>query len=393
MLFRMEELRCAEIAFGKVRPQRKNKKRMIYVALIIIPYFIFCIWSSFSYHRVPETSDAYITGNPVFISSEISGRVALVTPTLSDRVRKGDILLHMDNTREALHVKKAERALLETGKEVKERYIADSQNNTHILTAQMAYQQALNDYNRRLQSIGPRAISEEDLRQALGSVNNSKAALDTAIQLYRRNLLSLRDADIARQKLIIQAREALQKAAEALDRTAIRSPVTGYVAQRNVHAGLTVSPGQKLMAVVPADRMWINANFTATQLLGVSIGQKASIVTEMYGNNVIFDGQVEGWDRDTSPALLALSSKRKPIGEMQKIAVRISINPMQMSQYPLRIGVSSKVRLLNGHARSALMTMLRKGINTLRAYRRQTVRDQRKDPRTAGRVEARKMLH
>lgn len=366
----MEELHGTGINFGKPRPDHKIKKRMICVIFIIVPYFICSFGQDFSFRKMPGTSDAYITGNPVVLSSEINGHVAVVIQTNSDRVRKGDILLHMDNREETLRLKKAEETLLETEKETRERYTADGQNNTQILSAQMTYQQALIDYNRRLQSKGPAAISKDDLRQALINVNNSKAALDTAIRQYRRNAGLLRNSDITRQKQILQARNALQKAAEALDRTAVRSPVTGYIAQRNVHTGLKVTPGQMLLTIVPTDQMWINANFTVAELSGVIVGQKASIVTEMYGDNVVFDGQVEGWDDDADAAISALNGAGKWITDVQKIPVRISINPMQMSQYPLRIGISSKVKLLDGHSRNALFAMVRKGINVLRAFRR-----------------------
>lgn len=371
----MDKPHGASVSFGKKHLQRKSKKRMICALLIIMFYFICSFGPDISFRTMPDTSDAYITGNPVFIFSETGGRVAAIAPANSDRVRKGDILLQLENAHEERQFKKAEQSLLETEKETQERYIADSQNNAQILHAQMTYQQALIEYNRRLQSIGPAAISQEDLRQALKNVNSSKAALDIAIQQYRRNLLWLREADISQQKLIVQARETLQKAAEALDRTRVRSPVSGYVAHRNVHTGLHVSPGQTLMTIVPADQMWINANFTAAEIADVRVGQKAVILTEMYGNKVVFDGQVEGWDQDADAALSALSSAEKWISEVQKIPVRISINPMQMSQYPLRIGVSSRVKLLDRRTRSAHFSLVRKGINILRAYRKYLLED------------------
>ncbi len=366
----MEEIHGMVANIGKERPRRKIKKRMLCVIVIIVPFFICSLGQDFSLRKMPSSSDAYITGNPVTLSSETNGRVAVVIPTNNDRVRKGDILLHMESSGEILRYKKAEETLLKTEKESRERYTADGQNNAHILNAQMTYQQALIDYNRRLQSKCPAVISKDDLRQALRNVNNSKAALDAAILQYRRNLRVLRETDMARKKLILQASDALQKAGVALDRTAIRSPVTGYVVQRNVHSGLTVTPGQTLLTIVPADQMWINAKFTVAQLSGVIVGQKAAIVTEMYGNNVVFEGQVEGWDDDTDTAISALNSAGRWITDVQKIPVRISINPMQMSQYPLRIGISLKVKLLDGHAENVLITVVRKGVNLLRAYRK-----------------------
>ena len=371
----MDKLHGASVSIGTKHPQRKIKKRLICVLLIIIFYFICSLGPDLFFRATPDTRDAYITGNPVLILSETAGRVAAIAPANSDSICKGDILLQMENHRQESQFKQAEQNLLEAEKETHERYIADSQNNAHILYAQMAYQQALIEYNRRLQSIGPAAISQNDLRQALKNVNSSKAALDLAIQHYRRNLLRLHDADIAQQQLIVQARNDLQNAAEALERTRVRSPVSGYVAQRNVHPGLDVSPGQTLMTIVPADQMWINANFTAAELTDVRVGQKALILTELYGNNVVFDGKVEGWNQDADAALSVLSSAEKWISEVRKISVRISINPMQMSQYPLRIGVSTRVKLLNHPPHSPPLTLVRKGLTLLRAYRKYLLDD------------------
>ena len=366
----MDKMYGASVSIGKKQPQRKNKKRLLCALLIIIIYVICSLRPDLFFRATPDTRDAYITGNPVLILSETAGRVAVIAPANSDRICKGDILLQMENHPQESRFKQAEQNLLEAEKETHERYIADSQNNAHILHAQMNYQQALIEYNRRLQSIGPAAISQNDLRHALKNVNSSKAVLDQAIQHYRRNLLGLRDADIAQRQRVVQARNTLQNAAEALERTRVRSPINGYLVQRNVQTGLDVSPGQTLMTIVPADQMWINANFTAAELTDVRVGQKAVILTEMYGNNVVFDGQVEGWNQDADAALSVLSSAEKWISEVRKISVRISINPMQMSQYPLRIGIATRVKLLNHPPHSPPLTLVRKGLTLLRAYRK-----------------------
>lgn len=95
----------------------------------------------------------------------------------------------------------------------------------------------------------------------------------------------------------------------ALKRTDIKSPVTGYIAQRSVQVGETVSPGQSLMAVVPARQMWVNANFKETQLTDVRIGQSVNIISDLYGENVVFHGRVTGINMGTGNAFSLLPAQ------------------------------------------------------------------------------------
>ena len=298
---------------------------------------------------MPSTRDAYITGNEITLAAQISGRVAQVFAPVTGRVQKGDLLVRLDDT-EARHLyMQAENKLSESVKKTQVRYATDEKNNTRILKAQMTYQQALSRYHRRIQSKGAVTISKQDLQQTLRAVSSSQRALDEAIAAYRKDQQLLDASDAAQQQMVSQATEEFQQASLALMRTELRSPVTGYVARHNVHAGVGVSAGQMLMTIVPDDQMWVTASFKATQLSDLLIGKKASILTEFNGRKVVLDGQIEGINLDTDTALAALSAKNGAtnwIYDVQRIPVRISINPLQLSQYPLHPGLSSQVTLL-----------------------------------------------
>src|SRR5690606_28088762 len=153
------------------------------------------------------------------------------------------------------------------------------------------------------------AISREDLQHAKNALDSSKAALDVAVQVFRGNRALIQETALEKQPEVVIAAESLRAAWVALQRTKVRSPVTGYVAQRNVQVGETIGSGQALMSIIPAEQVWIDANFKETQLSGVAIGQKVSIVTDFYGRDVVFDGKVDGINMGTGSAFSVLPAQ------------------------------------------------------------------------------------
>lgn len=348
----MNERNLTGVNIDKSVIQKGNKTRKISMAFISAACISSILGWYFSLSNMITTDDAYTSGNELLVSTQVSGRVIHIGPTRTDLVRKGDILVRVDNADALIKYKNAESKLTQALKMAKEHYVSICSNDTNIIKAQMAYQQSLYDYNRRVQSQGVSVISTTDLQQALKSVDSSKISLDSAILKYQRNQIAYQISNLVRQHAIIQATEELREARMALSHTEVRSPVTGYVLQRHVHAGVDIHSGQILMSIVPADQIWVNANFKATQVSNIEIGQKASIITDQYGRKVIFEGLVEGVNLAGDTALLAQSSHNEADNwsdNMQRIPVRISIDPIQMSQYPLRMGSSTQVTLHHGY--------------------------------------------
>lgn len=341
----MKERHPVGIDIDNTADKKVNKARLISMVLIFILSIIALLRWCFSLISMPTTNDAYTSGHEVSISSQVSGRVMIVGPSRTDLVKKGDVLVRVDNADALNRYQNAKNKLAQALKTTKEHYVIVCPNDTNIINAQMAYQQALSDYNRRVQSQDVSSMSSADLQHTLKKVNSTKGLLDMAILKYQRQQQSLQTASIAQQQAILLATEELREARVALGHTEVRSPVTGYVVHRHVHAGVTIHPGQILLSIVPADQIWVNANFSATQRSHILIGQKASIITDQYGSKVIFEGQVEGVSlaSDTVPPALA----EKSSNDLLWIPVRISIDPVQMSQYPLRIGLATQVMLHN----------------------------------------------
>lgn len=330
-----------------------NKLRLVSVGFIFILCIIFVVGVRLNSLHALSTNDAYISGNEVSISSPVSGRVTHVNPAHVGLVKKGDVLVRMDNTEAMISYKHAEQKLAATITITRQHYATLYLNDANIMKAQAAYQQALNGYQRRIQSKDISLLSAKDLKLALKTVNKSKNSLDAAIRQYHKNQRLLQASSMAQQQALSQAAEELRVASEALKQTEVRSPVTGYVTQRNVHAGATITPGQTLMSIVPADQVWIHANFNETQLPNILVGQKVAIITDQYGSDVIFAGVVEGINQGDDIASLVESEAGKWSNDAPRIPVRIAIDPIQMSQYPLRMGLPTQVTLLDGYSHLA----------------------------------------
>ncbi|HBE9078768.1 EmrA/EmrK family multidrug efflux transporter periplasmic adaptor subunit [Serratia fonticola] len=330
-------------------PLEKRKQwLLIFLMVIVIAAMASATWWYFNSRNVQSTDDAYVMGNQVTISSQVNGSVVSVNYTNTDLVQQGDVLVNLDDTDANLNFKKVKNKLAETVRKTKQIYVNDAQYNANIAQAKIAYQQAQADYQRRTQLMGAGAFSKEDLQHARNAVSSSKAALDVAIEQYRSNRTLIQNSTLEQQPAILLAAAQMREAWLALQRTKIRSPVTGYVAQRNVQVGETLSAGQALLSIVPADQLWIDANFKETQLSGVRIGQKVSVVSDLYGSNVVFDGVVEGINMGTGGAFSVLPAQNATgnwIKVVQRLPVRITLDAEQLKAYPLRIGLSTTVTL------------------------------------------------
>lgn len=169
--------------------------------------------------------------------------------------------------------------------------------------------QAQSDYARR-SVLGQRGtISKEDLQHSREAVEEAQASLNASVQQLNATKALLKTTALADQPAVLQAADKVRDARINLQRTEIRSPFTGYVSRRNVQVGAQVSPNASLMAIVPVEPVWIDANFKETQLSGVRIGQPVTITSDFYGDKVIFNGTVAGWI--WAPAVLSPCCLRK----------------------------------------------------------------------------------
>jgi len=189
-------------------------------------------------------------------------------------------------------------------------------------------------------------IGREELQHARDAVTRAQAQLDVATQQFNANQAMVLGTSLENQPAVKQAATEVRNAWLALQRTKIVSPMTGYVSRRSVQPGAQISTTTPLMAVVPANNLWVDANFKETQLAHMRIGQTATVVSDIYGDDVKYTGKVVGLDMGTGSAFSLLPAQNATgnwIKVVQRLPVRIELDEKQLADHPLRIGLSTLV--------------------------------------------------
>ncbi|EKT60919.1 multidrug efflux MFS transporter periplasmic adaptor subunit EmrA [Providencia sneebia] len=340
--------------------QKSNEKRrklwMVIASIIIVLLFVAYGAYWFLVLRFQEyTDDAYVSGVQVPIVAQTTGNVIQVNFENTDLVKAGDVLVVLDKTNAQLAYEQAKHNLASTVRQTKELYFNGDEYQAQIQKNRISLAQAQKDYQRRAALGRSGTISKEDLQHSLEAVQLAQAALDISIQQYNANRALLRNTELKKQPAIEQAADNVRTAWIALQRTEIKSPMTGYVSRRNVQVGSQVSSQSSLMAVVPAQPVWVDANFKETQLSNVRIGQPVTLTSDFYGDDIIFTGKVVGLDMGTGSAFSLLPAQNATgnwIKVVQRLPVRVELDPEQVAKYPLRIGLSMNATIdikdLNG---------------------------------------------
>ncbi|MCI4188002.1 multidrug efflux MFS transporter periplasmic adaptor subunit EmrA [Dickeya dianthicola] len=338
-------------------PSKSKKSRKgILTLLMILFFFIGCVWFAYWYlvlRHHQETDDAYVAGNQIQIMSQVNGSVARVNVDNTDLVRKGDVLVELDPTDAEQAFERAKTTLANSVRQVHQQMITVRQYQANIDLQQIALDTAISDLIRREALGRANAIGREDLQHARDQVASARASLEAAKQQYAATQALVLNTPLEQQPAIAQAATDLRDAWLALKRTHIVSPVDGYVSRRSVQLGARVTPSSALMAVVPTAPLWVDANFKETQLPNMRIGQPATIISDLYGDIVEYKGKVVGLDMGTGSAFSLLPAQNATgnwIKVVQRLPVRIELDPKQLADYPLRIGLSMLVNVDTANA-------------------------------------------
>ncbi|AJI83411.1 multidrug resistance protein A [Yersinia enterocolitica] len=334
------------------QPQNKKKQRkrvlLLLTGIFIIIGVAYLIYWFLVLRHHQETDNAYVSGNQVQIMSQVPGSVVSVNFENTDLVKSGDVLLTLDPTDAEQAYEQAKTALANTVRQTHQLIINSKQYQANIALKKTELSKAQNDLKRRVVLGSVDAIGREELQHARDAVDAAQASLDVAIAQYNANQALVLNTPLEKQPAVEQAAAKLRDAWLALQRTKVVSPITGFVSRRSVQVGAEIANGAPLMAVIPANEMWIDANFKETQLANMRIGQPATIVTDFYGDDVVFQGKVVGLDMGTGSAFSLLPAQNATgnwIKVVQRLPVRIELDAKQLAEHPLRIGLSTTVRV------------------------------------------------
>ena len=332
---------------GSKKGKRKGALLLLTLLFIIVAVAYGIYWFLVLRH-FEETDDAYVAGNQGQIMAQVSGSVTKVWADNTDYVQKGDPLVTLDQTDAQQAFEKAQTQLAASVRQTRQQMINSKQLQASIEVKKTALSQAQTDLNRRIPLGAANLIGREELQHARDTVASAQAELDVAIQQYNANQAIVLGTKLEQQPAVLQAATEVRNAWLALQRTKIVSPISGYVSRRSVQPGAQISSTTPLMAVVPATNLWIDANFKETQLAHMRIGQPATVISDIYGDDVKYTGKVVGLDMGTGSAFSLLPAQNATgnwIKVVQRLPVRIELDEKQLAEHPLRIGLSTLVEV------------------------------------------------
>lgn len=333
---------------SKHKSKQRKKYLMLFAFVSVCAAIIYLFYWFLVLNHYESTDNAYVAGNQVQIMPQVSGNIVMIGFDDTDRVYKGQILVSLDKTDARLAYQKSKTELATTVRQTQQRIINSKQYQANVQQKMTAFAQAEADLRRREPLGKANLIGREDLQHTRDAVASTKAALEAAKQQLNANQALLLNTVLVEQPAVQKSATDVRTAWLNLQRTDIRSPTGGYVSRRSAQLGLMTTPASTLMVVVPQDQLWINANFKETQLAKVRIGQPATITTDLYGDDVIFHGRVAGIDMGSGSAFSLLPAQNATgnwIKVVQRIPVRITLDPKEIAKYPLRIGQSSLVEI------------------------------------------------
>ncbi|WP_233881733.1 EmrA/EmrK family multidrug efflux transporter periplasmic adaptor subunit [Paraburkholderia flagellata] len=332
------------------QPNANSGKRKRMMTLLVLVIVIAAVAYGLYYFLVARftesTDDAYVNGNVVQITPQVTGTVIALKADDTQTVNVGDPLVLLDPADARVTLEQTEAQLAQTVRQVRGLFADDSQYEAQVAVRQSDLSRAQDDLHRRMQVAQTGAVSQEEISHARDAVRSAEAALEAAQQQLAANRALTANTTIANHPNVEAAAAKVRDAYLANARNTLPAPVTGYVAKRSVQVGQRVSPGNPLMSVVPLNSLWVDANFKEVQLKHMRIGQPVEMTADVYGSSVVYHGKVVGFSAGTGSAFSLLPAQNATgnwIKVVQRLPVRISLDPEDLLKHPLRIGLSMQV--------------------------------------------------
>ena len=299
---------------------KSRRKRIILFSLLALTVAVagggyYTYWKRVG-SRYMSTDNAYTAAEVAVVAAEIDGPVAAVNVVDSQQVKHGDVLIVIDDTDARLALRQAEADL--------------ARARAQVASATSDLERSGIDLQRRQALVASGSVSGDELTKVINGASNARASLSAA------------------RAAVALAQARVDKAKVDLGRTVIRSPIDGVIARREVQLGQRVQPSTPLLDVVPVSEMYVNANFKEVQLKKVRPGQSVELESDLYGKKVAFHGVIEGFNGGTGAAFALIPAQNATgnwIKVVQRLPVRIRLNPDELTAHPLRVGLSMNAKV------------------------------------------------
>ncbi len=296
-----------------------------------------------------ETDDAYVAGDLVNVMSQVNGTVVSIGADETDLVRAGQELVRLDSTDSEIALRDSEARLARAVRQVRTVFANRDQLQAVVSQRRADLNKVQSDLDRRKDLTATGAVSTEEVAHARDALSAAREALVAAEKNLAASVALTGQTGVSDNPDVQAAATDVERAYLAYRRTSIRAPVSGYVARRNVQLGEHIGQGsQPLLSIVPLDRLRVEANFKEVQLSQMRIGQPVRIIADLYGGHVEYHGTVAGLGLGTGAAFALLPAQNATgnwIKVVQRVPVRVALDSKELAEHPLRIGLSTKVRV------------------------------------------------
>ncbi len=346
----------ASAAVVAPNPRRKLLLRLVFI-VVVFALLAWGTWYWLDGRWYASTNDAYAHANIVEVTPLVPGTVTAIDADNNDYVRAGQTLVQFDAADARVALERAEANLALTVRRVRALYAGAGAAQALLATRQVELRRAEQDDARVLELKGTGAISAQDAQHAGDALAAARAALGAAREQLNSSRAPIAETVLARQPDVLMAAAMLRQAYLDLVRTRLLAPVSGYVAKRNVQLGQRVLPGTPLMALVPLDHVWVDANFKETMIGQMRIGQPVTLTSDVYGGGVAYHGHVQALGIGTGSAFALLPAQNATgnwIKIVQRLPVRIDLDRGELAKHPLRVGLSMTVEV-NLHDQNGAM--------------------------------------
>lgn len=333
---------------GFFQSRRGRWLTIVLVVFAVIAVLSFGYWYFYA-RNYQETDDAYVAGDLVNVMSQVNGTVVSIGADETDLVHAGQELVRLDNTDTEVSLRDSEARLARAVRQTRTVFANRDQLQAVVSQRRAELNKAQSDLDRRKDLTASGAVSAEELAHARDTLNGAREALIAAEKNLAAGAALAGQTGVPDNPDVQAAATDVERAYLAFRRTSVKAPVSGYVAKRAVQLGERVVPGgQPLMSIVPLERLRVDANFKEVQLSQMRIGQPVRIIADLYGGHVEYRGTVEGLGLGTGAAFALLPAQNATgnwIKVVQRVPVRIALDPQDLAAHPLRIGLSTKVRV------------------------------------------------
>ena len=379
----MTDTRPAEIpAPSKGNPAGRRRGLTILGIVILAAAIVWAVMHFFFSPPEQETDDAYVAGDVVAVTARDPGVVLAIHADNTQAVRAGQPLIDLDAATADVGLASAAADLAQAVRATRGAITGVGGADAQVVLARAQLARALDDYRRRRGAAAEGAISGEELAHAADEVKVARAQLNAAIAQRGQSQAAVQGTDATSNPQVLAAASAYRRAAIMRGHMQLTAPIDGVVAQRQVQLGQQVAAGTPLMAVVPLDRVWVDANFRETQLKDIRLGQPVTVEADVYGGDVVYRGRVAGIGAGSGSAFALLPAQNASgnwIKVVQRVPVRIALDAADLRRNPLRVGLSVKATISTANLSGA-----RLGAPAVQAYR--GVATDARDPAVEARI-------